>query len=96
MPETFGIAWALVKWLGIPVIFISYLTALKVHLLEINFDEIPAPYKSLMYFVSSVSICVIAWERYQKGRKMKIENDHQEWENMQKRKTKTTQSNQKQ
>lgn len=85
MPETLGIAWALVKWLGIPVIFISYLTALKVHLLEINFDEIPAPYKSLMYFVSSVSICVIAWERYQKGRKMKIENDHQEWENMQKR-----------
>lgn len=88
MPETFAFAWALAKWLGIPIILISFLTAWKVKLLEVNLDSISEPYKSVMYFISIVSLSAIAWERYQKGgkiqeerRKIKIENDHQEWKN---------------
>lgn len=88
MPETFAFAWALAKWLGIPIILISFLTAWKVKLLEVNLDSISEPYKSVMYFISIVSLSAIAWERYQKGRKIKIDNDQMEWENKQKREPK--------
>lgn len=98
MGETIWGAWALAKALGIPITIMSFFAAWKVKLLEIDFAAIPDPYKNVMYFFTTIGSIVFLWERIQKGkqyqelrRKMKIENDHQEWENMQKRKPKQSQ-----
>lgn len=102
MPETIWGAWALAKILGIPITIMSFFAAWKVKLLEVDFDAIPDPYKNVMYFFTTLGSLVFFWERIQKGlhyreqrRKVKIENDHQEWQNKTFEKE-HTQSNQKQ
>lgn len=92
MPESIWGFWTLAKILGIPVTFLSFLTALKVRLLDIDFNTIPNPYKNAMYFFSCVFIVFLIIEKYHKGthykeisRKAKIENDQLEWKNKKER-----------
>lgn len=88
-----ALGWKIAYMLGVPVWTLAILSAVGARFGQINFETSPEPVKNTLYFVSIIALVGIAanrlasaWINYQKGREMKIENDHQEWENMQKRK----------
>lgn len=95
MAETMALGWKLLFFLGYSIWGVSLLTAWKVELGEINFDSIPAPYKSVMYFFSCVFLATQIWRNYQKGRKDKIENDEAEYHFHQMKKADEIKSHQK-
>ena len=87
MAETaMAVAWKLFAILGFGSLSISYLTVWNVRPLDISFDQLPYPFKNLMYFMSFLFLAISSWRAYQKGRKSRIENDQMEWENLQRRK----------
>lgn len=85
MAEAMALGWKLFYIFGFSSVTLSYLSAWRVTLLDISFDQMPYPFKNLMYFLSAIVLGITAWRGYQAGRKQRIANDQQEWENKQKR-----------
>lgn len=85
MAEAMALGWKLFYIFGFSGITLSYFSAWHVKLLDISFDQMPYPFKNLMYFLSAIVLGITAWRGYQAGRKQRIANDQQEWENKQKR-----------
>jgi len=79
MAETMALGWKLLFFFGYSIWGVSLLTAWRISLGDINFDAIPAPYKSVMYFFSFIFLATQAWRNYQKGRIDKIAADNEEY-----------------